>query len=311
MKLKNKKTGEIREISDILVDGMFTVNSLSELCEEWEDMPEEKWQDVLGFEELYQVSSFGNVRTIKKGEAEMSQQENMNGYMTVHLRNKGVERRAMVHRLVAEAFIPNPNGFRDVNHKNGDKSDNRVENLEWTSHADNMTHSFRELGKNVRHIVQLDLDNNFIERWNSIVEASEATGICRTDIGECCRGSRKHAKGYKWKYEEDYEEPEIFWYINECGDVLQYEYTGGCTAPMIEAEEIGNRFETEEEARKARKRLMALTRLENNGFKFNGWTIDDGLQVSICTNIDGRGIYDDNKKEVRQDLDLLFSQEDD
>lgn len=108
---------------------------------------------------------------------------------------------------------------------------------------------------------------------------------------------------------EDYEEPEKFWYINECGNVLEYEYTGGCPGPIIEAEEIGNRFETQGAGEKVVKKLKALTKLENNGFKFEGWTIDDGLRVSICTNIDGEGIYNDDKKELRQNLDLLFGGE--
>ena len=278
-------------------------NSLAELNEEWEDAPEEEWQDVLGFEELYQVSSFGNVRTIKKGEAEMSQQENRNGYMTVHLRDKGVERRAMVHRLVAEAFIPNPNGFRDVNHKNGDKSDNRVENLEWTSHADNMTHSFRELGKNVRHIVQLDLDNNFIERWNSIIEASEATGICRTNIGECCRGNRKHTKGYKWKYEEDYKESKTHWMIDTSVLEPVREIAG---MPYEIDKEIGNWFDTKEEAEKAVEKLKAWKRLKDFGCRF---ILDDHCAVKFV-GPDARKITSaETQRSLSEAYKLLFGGE--
>ena len=143
MKLRNKKTGEIEPTASVAV-GCKWYKSLDELNEEWEDAPEEEWRDVLGFEELYQVSNLGNVRTVKRGEATvMSQKEHWNGYLSVHLRNKGVERRASVHRLVAEAFIPNPDGLRDVNHKNGIKTDNRVENLEWLSHSDNIKHAYQ------------------------------------------------------------------------------------------------------------------------------------------------------------------------
>ena len=157
MKLRNKKTGKIVELDHFSMhynrpeewgqQPCSTWNhSLTELNEEWEDAPEEEWRDVLGFEELYQVSNLGNVRTVKRGEATvMSQEEQWNGYLSVHLRNKGVERRASVHRLVAEAFIPNPDGLRDVNHKNGIKTDNRVENLEWLSHSDNMKHQYQVL----------------------------------------------------------------------------------------------------------------------------------------------------------------------
>ena len=318
MKLRNRKTGEIAhpdrqfwEDSLKLVcedtNKTYVVKTIAELNEEWEDMPEEKWQDVLGFEELYQVSSFGNVRTIKKGEAEMSQQENRNGYMTVHLRDKGVERRAMVHRLVAEAFIPNPNGFRDVNHKNGDKSDNRVENLEWTSHADNMTHSFRELGKNVRHIVQLDLDNNFIERWNSIIEASEATGICRTNIGECCRGNRKHTKGYKWKYEEDYEEAKEYWYIAElCAGLQRKQDTDNGEDRFNK--QIGNYFETKEEAEKAVEKLKAWKRLKDKNFHFLKYSALGCGEIEF--NLDFEDMDDEGEiGELQHDLNLLFGGE--
>lgn len=327
MKLRNKKTGEIDDyIFEVITDridlyrrvghsdtkNIWHYNSIAELNEEWEDMPEEEWRDVLGFEELYQVSNFGNVRTVKNGEAEMSQQENRNGYMTVHLRNKGVERRAMVHRLVAEAFIPNPDELRDVNHKNGNKSDNRVENLEWVSHSDNMAHSFRELGKNVRHIVQLDLDNNFIERWNSIIEASEATGICRTDIGECCRGNRKHTKGYKWKYEEDYEEPKGYWYYDTTS--AQVDKLNHNEDKEIDSS-IGNCFETKEEAEKAVGKLKALTRLRDKGFKILGFHSKDRLIADsdkkwgfvIEAEIDSSAI---NNEDDCKMIELLFGGED-
>lgn len=298
----NKKTGKIVETGTMsfLVGAMGRYHSLAELNEEWEDMPEEEWRDILGFEGLYQVSSYGNVKTIKKDGVEMSQQENRNGYMTVHLRDKGVERRAMVHRLVAEAFIPNPNELRDVNHKNGDKSDNRLENLEWASHSDNMTHSFRELGKNVRHIVQLDLDNNFIERWNSIAEASEATGICRTNIGECCRGNRKHAKGYKWKYEEDYEGPKGVKSI----------YSTGATVYI----EMSN----QKEAIEVEEKLKAWKRLKDKGFRFEGIKEDYTRVLQQKPFRNGKRYLQFNKsededwlKENWEDLDSLFSQGDD
>lgn len=85
--------------------------------------------------------------------------------------------------------------------------------------------------------------------------------------------------GKEWEYHslaelneewEDYEEPEEFWYINECGDVLKYKYDGGCSCPILEAKEIGNHFETKEEAEKAVEKLKAWKRLKDKGFEFDG-----------------------------------------
>ena len=310
MKLRNKKTGEIAEFNihkriEDSEEGNHVYSPFNDSIEEWEDMPEEEWRDVLGFEELYQVSDLGKVRTIKKGEAEMSQQENRNGYLTVHLRNKGVERRAMVHRLVAEAFIPNPDELRDVNHKNGNKADNRVENLEWVSHSDNMTHSFRELGKNVRHIVQIGLDGTFIERWNSIAEAAEATGICRTDIGACCRGERTMAGAFEWKYEEDYEEPKVYWYIGDRGEIFPEAVEEPEHIWHQARKEIGNYFETKEEAEQAVEKLKAWQRLRDKGFRVKCWEYDDKYATEFpCILIRTTKI-----KSCEADLDLLFGGE--
>jgi predicted Fe-S protein YdhL (DUF1289 family) len=304
MKLRNKKTGEIFDGDVFSFGGM---NSLAELNEEWEDMPEEEWRDVLGFEELYQVSNLGKVRTVKNGEAEMSQQENRNGYMTVHLRNKGVERRAMVHRLVAEAFIPNPDELRDVNHKNGNKTDNRVENLEWTTHSDNMTHSFRELGKNVRHIVQIGLDGTFIERWNSIVEASEATGICRTDIQKCCKGERTMAGAFEWKYEEDYKEPKTHWYIYGA-EPLEVDDGNWSEEFINELKDTGNYFETEEEAQKAIEKLKAWKRLKDAGVSFKPTTIGHKWYLEPHASPENRTFKE--SQELFKDVMLFFGGED-
>lgn len=181
MKLRNKNTGEIMDDAQYrnysVSDGFgFRMNgkeweyhSLAEFNEEWEDAPEEEWRDVLGFEELYQVSNLGNVRTVKRGEATaMSQEEHWNGYLSVHLRNKGVERRASVHRLVAEAFIPNPDGLRDVNHKNGIKTDNRVENLEWLSHSDNIKHAY-QMREPTKPLIEDDAKRSVFKAWAEIL----------------------------------------------------------------------------------------------------------------------------------------------
>ena len=98
---------------------------------------------------------------------------------------------------------------------------------------------------------------------------------------------------------EDYEEPEEFWYINECGDVLKYKYDGGCSCPILEAKEIGNCFETEEEAEKAVEKLKAWKRLKDIGLEFDDWHPDVSITFSIWST-------DLEKKSVQSDLDLLF-----
>lgn len=101
---------------------------------------------------------------------------------------------------------------------------------------------------------------------------------------------------------EDYEEPEEFWYINECGDVLNYKYDGGCSCPILEAKEIGNHFDTKEEAEKAVEKLRAFKRLKDNGFRFNCWY---GGSKDIAFSIPQEIIDSTTAK----DLDLLFGGE--
>lgn len=102
---------------------------------------------------------------------------------------------------------------------------------------------------------------------------------------------------------EDYEEPKKFWYMTAWGDV--YEYSQSQFA-IKQKQDIGNYFESEEEAEQAVEKLKAWKRLKDKGFRFTGWTIDDGLRISICSNIDEEDIYDEDKRKMKPDLDLLF-----
>ena len=105
---------------------------------------------------------------------------------------------------------------------------------------------------------------------------------------------------------EDYEEPKKHYEILAMGAVMERENTEDEIFRNQGQREIGNYFETKEEAEKAVEKLKAWKRLKDKGFRFKGWTIDDGLRISICTNTDEDDIYDDDKRRLKPDLDLLF-----
>lgn len=140
--------------------------------------------------------------------------KNQKGYLIVTLRKDGKSIRKRAHRLIAETFIPNPENKPQVNHKNGIKTDNRVENLEWATNSENQLHAYRALNKkpfwlgkqgknnpNSKPVLQLK-DNIVIAEFPGILEAERATGIRSQDIGRCCLGKKWHksAGGYQWKY---------------------------------------------------------------------------------------------------------------
>lgn len=149
----------------------------------------------------------GRIRKIK-------QELCKNGYKRVTLCNNGKTKRMLSHRLVAETFIKNPDCKCDVNHKNGKRDDNRVENLEWVTRSENITHAYRTLGNvsaakgkhgkdnpNSKTILQIK-DGEIIAEFYGSVEASQCTGISRSRISNCCKGYKhcKSAGGYQWKY---------------------------------------------------------------------------------------------------------------
>lgn len=104
-------------------------------------MEKEIWKDIPKYEGIYEISNYGRIKNKKTGKLK-SQRNTFKGYLQVGLSNKG-DKTFRVHRLVAEAFIPNPNNLPQVNHKDGNKKNNRVDNLEWISNYDNMQHAIK------------------------------------------------------------------------------------------------------------------------------------------------------------------------
>lgn len=160
----------------------------------------------------YYVGQDGSVCRRVQGVAfkKLKQYKNKYGYMIISIRRKTY----FVHRLVANAFIPNPENKLQVNHKNGIKTDNRVENLEWVTQTENTRHSFNCLGRKSsmfgktgknspysKPILQIK-DNKVVAKFYGTHEAERITGIKHQNIQSCLKGKYKQSGGFVWKYEQ-------------------------------------------------------------------------------------------------------------
>ena len=155
----------------------------------------EEWRDIIGYEGLYQVSIFGRVKSLKFGKEKILKPgTNACGYLQVILCKDGKKKVCNVHRLVANAFLPNPNNLPEVNHINEIKTDNRVSNLEWMTSKDNTRYS------QAVAVNQFTLDGRFIRTWDCIMEIQYQLGFNNRNIGSCCQGKRKSAYGFLWRY---------------------------------------------------------------------------------------------------------------
>ena len=175
---------------------------------------EEIWKDIKGYEGMYQVSNFGRVKSMNYRNT--GKEENLKsfyacGYLRVGLWKNEKSKWFYVHRLVAEAFLPNPDNLPEINHKSENKTQNNVDNLEWCNRKYNCNYGTRiersaEKHKGVfntkrsKSILQYDLEGNFINEWPSTMEIERQLGCCNSHISACCRGKRKTAYGFKWQY---------------------------------------------------------------------------------------------------------------
>lgn len=157
----------------------------------------------------YLVDEFGNVYSLYSNNIKALKTDK-DGYKLVNLsKNKKVYTKK-VHRLVAEAFLSNPNKYKEVNHKDGNKANNHADNLEWVSHKQNIIHSYKyglhkkykgKDNKNSKQVIQIK-NGNIINVFDSITDASVLTVISLTSICRCCKGKFKHAGGFQWKYKD-------------------------------------------------------------------------------------------------------------
>lgn len=164
----------------------------------------ETWKPITDYVGLYEVSNKGNVRNVKTGRIKKPN-NNGRGYLFVGLYKNGAEKKHYIHRLVAQAFIPNPNKLPEVNHKDEIRTNNKLDNLEWISHRDNSNygkHNERISKSKCKPILQLDLKTGFIiAYYPSVKEAGLSTGIYYDTITKAARGIKKSAGGYGWRYQ--------------------------------------------------------------------------------------------------------------
>lgn len=192
----------------------------------------EIWKAVVGYEGYYEISNLGNVRSheriitcqvrTRSGKViirnENKKAKNLkvcvgsHGYYTANFQVNKIHVAVNIHRLIAEAFIPNPEGKLTVNHKDGVKTNIAISNLEWATHSENTNHAFKTgLQKPTcisgadnsksKPVIQTNEAGNVLNRFVNAREAERKTNITNTNICCCCLGKRKSAGGYVWKYE--------------------------------------------------------------------------------------------------------------
>lgn len=147
-------------------------------------------RDVKGYEGLYGITSCGKVWSYKYKKF-LKPEVNGNGYMRIMLCKDGQRKMYSLHRIVAEAYIPNPDNLPQVDHIDNDKTHNYVNNLQWITHKDNV-----RKGNNIP-ILQYDLDGNFIREWECAADVGKKV---KDNICHCLKGRYKTAYGFIWKY---------------------------------------------------------------------------------------------------------------
>lgn len=182
----------------------------------------EIWKDIASYEGIYQVSNTGKIKVlprrrpnyVAKEKVKKLRLDSLGQYLIVDLIKDKSKVTRLVHRLVATAFVQNPNGYRIVNHINGDKTDNNSVNLEWCTRSYNALHSYHVLGRTPpslgkfgksNHksipVVQIDKRSNLIiGSYENAMEVGRQKGYDPSTIHKCCKGQLKSYKGSYWKY---------------------------------------------------------------------------------------------------------------
>lgn len=173
----------------------------------------ECWKVINDYPE-YEISNMGRIKyPIRKGIIPVTKRityggRSGDGYNSFSVKNSNNDiKRIAIHRFVASEFIPNPNNYEIVNHKDGNKNNNHIENLEWCSRSENIQHAYdNDLISGKRKIYQLDINNNILKKWSTIQEATITLNLSRTAINAVLSGRNKTSSGYYWCYEENYDD---------------------------------------------------------------------------------------------------------
>ena len=183
----------------------------------------EEWKDVKGYEGYYQVSNTGQVRSVERTVTnsrsrrckpfdrviksqilrQYKRPKEPGYYLFVVLQKDHKRNYVCVHRLVAEAFIPNDNKKPFINHIDGDKSNNNVGNLEWVTQRENVDHAIKAGLSNPGAYRKKKVIRSDGKIFESVTEAAKSSGSCVADVSKCCLGKRKSTNGYSFKYEEE------------------------------------------------------------------------------------------------------------
>ena len=165
-----------------------------------------EWREVYGFDILYEVSNKGQIRTKHHGKygyqneyVYLKPTDNGKGYLRVNLKTGNKQRTVYVHILVAQAFVPNPEGYKEINHKDENKQNNNADNLEWCDHLYNCNYGTRNERSGIKRRIKVQcVETNVI--FESLEEAANEMNVCKSAIVNCLKGRSKSCGGYTWRY---------------------------------------------------------------------------------------------------------------
>jgi hypothetical protein len=169
-------------------------------------------REIEGYEGVYAIDKDSTIYNVQTKRVKHPSIGN-HGYHAIDLYKNGERTTFLVHRIMAATFLPNPTNKRTVNHKDGNKLNNNIDNLEWATYSENNKHSYSKLGRkaymtgrfgrlnhNSKPVLMYAKNGNLLQKYDSIMDAERATGILNNAIVQCLKEKTKTAGGYKWRY---------------------------------------------------------------------------------------------------------------